>query len=119
MVTFTGCSISLGSLPTVRIISAMRPVAFAGILNLDLGSSLAGDFAHQIVLAVGEVDLADVGLIEVLAGNGDHVACLPTPRFDRRHAGHRLLGEQHESRKSRDEQKRALQKTVSSEYPFL
>ena len=34
IVTFTGCSISLGSLPPVRIISAMRPVALAGILIL-------------------------------------------------------------------------------------
>ena len=84
----------------------MRPAGLGRYLELDLGGRLVGDVADQIVLAVREVDLPHVGLIEVLAGNGDHVACLPTRRIDRRHAGHRLLGAQHESRKSRGEQKR-------------
>src|SRR5262249_36558361 len=34
MLTFTGCTISLGSLPAVRIMNAIRPVALAGILTL-------------------------------------------------------------------------------------
>src|ERR1019366_5942041 len=47
IVTFTGCSMSLGSLPTVRIISAMRPVALAGILNL-ISVAVCAVTAHSI-----------------------------------------------------------------------
>ena len=116
IVTFTGCSISFGSFPPVRIISAIRPVALAGILNLDLGGGLSGDDTLQIVLAVGQVNFAHIGLIR-----GSPRSWRRHPRFCRypvRSEHMRGIASCAARSKTRN-QKRQLQKTVSSEYPFL
>ena len=87
MVTLTGCSMYLASLPVVRIMSAKRPAAaFSGILNLMAVSRLFGDFDDEIVLAVGEVHLGHQVLLQVLTRDGDHIPLLPVGGIDGDHS---------------------------------
>ena len=76
-VSLTGCSIYFGSLPPVRIIKLKRPgLAAGGYLEFDGGVGLLGYLDLQIVLAVGEVELIDAGLRQILASYGQYVTSL-------------------------------------------